>query len=192
MIKRQGVFISSSYQVHWSVLIQTGFILVTDTRSYPVLEHFDEKGQEKVTFQGRGKQARYPSGKPGSCTRREQSGVPLPSSQLPEPRQHRGRPCLRGSAGTEGCSRRDAARRGAHRVPAGFGRCCFHPLLSNAALPAHGPPAAGGSIGPTSVPPAPHADVTHPPGTPGAEVNPRQFQTQGLIRVWVYNDNNSG
>lgn len=33
-------------------------------------------------FQGSGGQ-RHPGGKPRSCTRREQSGVPLPSSQLP-------------------------------------------------------------------------------------------------------------
>lgn len=122
----------------------------------------------------------------------------LPSSQLPgaQAAPQQAMPPLR--AGTGAVLGRRAAAGGT--LPAGgptgsrrvSGGGCFHPLLSNAALPAHGPPAAGGSIGSTSVPPAPHADVTHPPGTLGAEINPRQFQMQGLIRARVYNDNNSG
>ena len=35
-----------------------------------------------------------------------------------------------------------------------------------------------------------HAGVTHPQGMTGAEINPRQFLMQMLLRHWVYNNNN--
>lgn len=37
-----------------------------------------------------------------------------------------------------------------------------------------------------------HAGMTHPQGMMGAEINPRQFLMQMLIRQWVYKNNKSG